>query len=63
LIITLIHPTDLDNAAYTYLLPAADRAMMQRVGRPAIGERERLTLLRTKWLFMLGVPLSAPLST
>ena len=53
---------DMDNAVYQYLLPESHCANMQEVGRPENGEEEQTMLLRTRWLYAIVVPLSAPLS-
>jgi hypothetical protein len=35
---------------------------MQKVDHPVIGEEEQVMLLRSKWLYSIALPLSAPLS-
>ena len=61
-LVAILFFLDVDNLAYAFLLPAADRTLMQKTGRPTIREEEESILLRTKWCFTIGVPLTAPLS-
>ena len=52
---------DIDNMAYTYL-PLYARATVHKFGAMQIAPEELAMLMRTKWLYMLCVPASAPLA-
>ena len=52
---------DIDNMAYTYL-PLYARATVHKFGTMQIAPEELAMLMRTKWLYMLCVPASAPLA-
>jgi hypothetical protein len=61
-LVAMLFFLEMDNIVYAHILSPSDRAKMQMVGRPEIGKEEQTMLLRTKWLFMLCIPMSAPLS-